>query len=561
MKRIYATTLLYCLTLGVTLMPAGAIAQQTKAGKNSSGTEEKYYDIGGFHYPASTHSKEAQTWFDRGLAMCIGFNHEEAVRCFQRAIESDPAMSMAYWGLAYAMGPNINNLEIESHQIAQAAMVLQLAKLHSKDGTDLERGLIAALAKRYPTPVPTIDQRGPANKAYSDAIRELYKDQKNDSLVAALHAEALMTLRPWNHWAKDGQPAAETPEIVDVLETGLKKWPNHPALCHLYIHAMEASPNPEKALPAANRLRISMPGAGHLVHMPTHIDVLLGDYEQVINTNLKAIEVDKEYLRREGALNFYTLYRIHNYHFVVYGAMFDGQRELAEKAAREIPKQIPIEMQKSQTDFVDAFLQMPLHVMIRFGQWEAILKEPQPADWLPMSNATWHYARAVAFAATDRVELAEKEKAAFLAAKSKVPESSLLFNNTSLDILGVAESMIAGEIEYRKGNFESAFEHLRESVRRDDALNYDEPWGWMQPARHALGALLLEQNRFVQAESVYREDLKRHPHNAWSLHGLATCLAKQGMTVEAAKVKAEFDKAVVRSDVSIDRSCFCKRSK
>ena len=238
-----------------------------------------------------------------------------------------------------------------------------------------------------------------------------------------------------------------------------------------------------------------------------------------------------------------------------------GQSDLAEKTAREIPKQIPLEMQKSETDFVDAFLQMPLHVMIRFGQWDAILREPRPADWLPMSNATWHYARAVAYAATDQVQLAEKEQASFLAAKTKVPESSLLFNNTSLDILGVAESMITGEIEYRKGNFESAFENLRESVRRDDALNYDEPWGWMQPARHALGALLLEQNRFVQAESVYREDLKRHPHNSWSLHGLTTCLTKQGKTEEAATVKAEFDKASIRSDVNIDRSCFCKRKK
>ena len=493
--------------------------------------------------------------------MCIAFNHEEAVRCFQHAIESDPAMPMAYWGLAYAMGPNINNLEIESHQIAQASFALQLAKLHSKRCSDLERGLIAALAKRYPTPVPAVDKRNPANTAYADEMRELHSKQKNDSLVAALHAEALMILRPWNHWTKDGQPAVETPEIVDVLEAGLKRWPNHPALCHMYIHAMEASPYPEKALPAANHLRNAMPGAGHLVHMPTHIDVLLGDYDCVINTNLKAIESDKEFLRREGALNFYTLYRIHNYHFVVYGAMFDGQSDLAEKTAREIPKQIPLEMQKSETDFVDAFLQMPLHVMIRFGQWDAILREPRPADWLPMSNATWHYARAVAYAATDQVQLAEKEQASFLAAKTKVPESSLLFNNTSLDILGVAESMITGEIEYRKGNFESAFENLRESVRRDDALNYDEPWGWMQPARHALGALLLEQNRFVQAESVYREDLKRHPHNSWSLHGLTTCLTKQGKTEEAATVKAEFDKASIRSDVNIDRSCFCKRKK
>ena len=206
MKQNYSTSLLYCLMLSAVLMPASAIAQQTTTGTENPVAAEEYYDTGNFHYAVTTQSREAQTWFDRGLAMCIAFNHEEAVRCFQHAIESDPAMPMAYWGLAYAMGPNINNLEIESHQIAQASFALQLAKLHSKRCSDLERGLIAALAKRYPTPVPAVDKRNPANTAYADEMRELHSKQKNDSLVAALHAEALMILRPWNHWTKDGQP-------------------------------------------------------------------------------------------------------------------------------------------------------------------------------------------------------------------------------------------------------------------------------------------------------------------------------------------------------------------
>lgn len=523
--------------------------------------ELDYYDIGSFSYPVTTQSNEAQLWFDRGLAMCIAFNHEEGIRCFRKAMKTDPGMSMAYWGLAYAMGPNINNLEIDSHQLAQAQFALELANLHSEQCTERERRLISALAKRCETPAPPVEERGPLNRSYSDAMRELYTAHPDDSLVVALHAEALMILRPWGHWTKDGNAAKETPEILSVLERGLKKWPSHPALCHFYIHAMEASPHPEKAFPAANRLRDAMPGAGHLVHMPSHIDVLVGDYESVIKSNQAAIEADKEFLRREGPYNFYTLYRVHNYHFLVYGAMFDGQRELAETSARELVKQVPEEMLKSQTDFLDAFMQMPLHVMIRFGQWDAILSEPKPADYLPASMSIWHYARAVAFAAKGNVKEAEKEQAAFHSARSKVPESSILFNNSSLSILGVAEKMIAGEIEYRKGNWDKAFALLREAVERDDALNYDEPWGWMQPARHALGALLLEQKRFAEAETVYRNDLKRHPKNPWSLHGLASCLEANGGSAKELKLtQAAFREATKRSDVKIDRSCFCKNS-
>lgn len=519
---------------------------------------DAYYDIGDTHWNVTTSSVDAQTWFDRGLAMCFAFNHEEAVRCFQRALQADASMPMALWGMAYAMGPNINNMEIEAHQIAEAGFALRLSRLYSGGIANVEQDLISALAKRHQTPVPAVDDRGPVNQAYADAMRELHKKYPDDALVTALFAESLMILRPWNHWTKDGKPAEETPEIIAVLEAGLKRWPDHPALCHLYIHAMEASPHPEKALPAANRLRNAMPGAGHLIHMPSHIDVLIGDYPSVIKTNQQAIEADKVFLEREGAMNFYTLYRIHNYHFLVYGAMFDGQSELALKNSRELVAQVPEEMLRAQTDFLDAFMQMPLHVLIRFGRWEEILAEPVPADFLPMSRSTWHYARALAYAATGQVVEAEREQAAFLKAKSEVPESSILFNNTSQGILGVAEAMVAGEIEYRKENYEQAFEHLRAAVRLDDALNYDEPWGWMQPARHALGALLLEQQQYAEAEQVYREELKRRPNNPWSLHGLAECLSKQNKTAESAKVMQAFAVASQRADVKIDRSCFCK---
>ncbi len=519
---------------------------------------DDYYDIGSIHRPVSTDSEQAQIWFDRGLAMCFAFNHEEGVRCFQKALQADASLAMAYWGLAYALGPNINNMEIDVQQMAQAGFALKLAALQASACTPVEQDLIATLAKRHPTPIPAIDQRDASNREYAAALRSLYQRYPDDAMVATLFAESLMNLQPWMHWDKQGQPGSETLEIVRVLESSLQRWPDHPALCHLYIHTMEASPTPQKALPAANRLRDAMPGAGHMVHMPTHIDVVLGDYETVIQTNLRAIEADKVFLEREGNLNFFTLYRVHNYHFVVYGAMFDGQSQVAMQAARELTAQIPEELLRGQTDFVDAFMPMPLHVMIRFGHWQDILAEPQPQDYLPMSQAVWHYARALAYAATDRVGEARAEQLAFLKAKAAVPETSLLFNNTSRDILGVAEAMVAGEIEYRQQNFEMAFKHLREAVALDDALNYDEPWGWMQPARHALGALLLEQGHAEQAETVYREDLRRRPHNPWSLQGLEDCLRCQEKIVEADEVHTRFLAATQRADIQIDRSCFCK---
>lgn len=519
---------------------------------------EKYYDLGGFHQKVKTDSPVAQLWFDRGLAMCFAFNHEEAVRCFKKAYQADSMMPMALWGMAYAMGPNMNNMDIDGEQMAKAEFALQLAKLRPNNAKDLEYELIEALSKRHSIPTPPIDQRLPLNTAYADALRKLYVLHPDDSLVCALFAESLLNLQPWGHWTKDGQLAKHTEEIVRTLENGLDKWPDHPALCHFYIHTMEMSPTPEKALAAADRLRYSMPGAGHLVHMPSHIYVLTGDYEQTIAINQAAIDADRAFLLNEGPSNFYSLYRIHNYHFVVYGALFDGQYRLAIDSARKVTQQVPEEMLKSHVDFLDAFMSTPLHVMVRFGRWEDILAELKPADYLPMARSIWHYARSVAFAATNRIDQAETEQLAFLSTIASVPETSTLFNNKSRDILTVAEAMIAGEIEYRKGNRDLAFEHLQTAIDRDEALNYDEPWGWMQPPRHALGALLLEQKRFAEAEAVYRKDLQRRPKNLWSLQGLAESLARQGKTDDAKATSEQFAIASKRCDIEIDRSCFCR---
>lgn len=524
--------------------------------EGSGETLPPYYDIGDFRYEVTTDSEDAQAWFDRGLALCFAFNHEEAVRCFERALEQDPGMAMALWGMAYAWGPNINNMLIEPQQMAQAQLAIRLAQLHSANATPREQALIAALAKRYVMPVP--EDRDPINQAYADAMREVHAQYGDDPLVCTLFAESLMNLQPWKHWSAEGEPAEHTNEIVSVLEKGLEQHPGYPGMCHLYIHTMEASPTPEKALPAANALRYSLSTLGHLVHMPTHIDVLLGNYDSVVNTNLEAIDADRPFLEREGPYNFYSLYRMHNYHFVVYGAMFDGQSELALRTARELTKQVPEDMLQAQSDFLDAFMPTPIHVLVRFGRWEDILNEPEPAKYLPYSRAIWHYARALAYASTGRVDQAEAEQQSFEEQCERVPDTSYLFQNSSHNILEVAAAMVAGEIAYRKGNFDEAFDHLREAVRRDDELNYDEPWGWMQPARHALGALLLEQGHYEESEAVYREDLRHHPNNPWALHGLAEALHKQGKMDEAMTCHEQFATASERTDVKIDRSCYCR---
>lgn len=520
---------------------------------------DEYVDIGGFQMPVSTASELAQKWFDRGLAMCHAFNHEEAVRCFEQAIAADPAMPMAYWGLAYAWGPNINNMKVDTSAVAQAELALRLAKLHADKASPWEQAIIDAMKRRYVIPVP--EDRTPLNERYAEDMRAAYEKYPEQPLVVATFAEALMDLRPWNLWTPDGQPSDVTPELVKVLEGGLKRWPKHPMLCHLYIHAIEASPNPEKALEAANNLRSAMPGAGHLVHMPSHIDVRVGDYRTMIESNQRAIKADKEFIGRRGRDSMYTLYRVHNYHFLVYGAMFDGQSKLALESSREMVQQMPEEMLRALPDMLDAYVPTPLHVLIRYGKWDEILKEPEPADYLPMSRSMWRYARGVAFAAKGQVQEAENEEQEFLKQRAAVPETSVLFNNPSQAVLGVAEKMLRGEIAYRKTNFDEAFESLREAVKRDDALHYDEPWGWMQPARHALGALLLEQGRFEEAEEVFREDLKRHPKNLWALQGLQDALERLDKKELAAEIRVQFQKATERCDIEIDRPCFCKQKK
>lgn len=504
----------------------------------------------------TTSSKEAQRWFDQGFLLCFGFNHEEAIRSFQVASELDPSCAMAQWGMALAAGPNINNPTMDEEHSQAAFRSIQAAREFLSNTSPVERALIEALSKRYVVPAP--EDRHALDVAYANAMRGVWKAYPNDPDVGALFAESLMDLRPWDLWTPDGAMQPGTLEVLDTLAAVLKLAPRHPGGNHYSVHAWEASPTPETALDAANLLRDLVPGAGHLVHMPAHIDVRLGHYADAVRSNQRAIEVDERYMQAGGVHGFNDVYRAHNFHFLQYAAMFDGQSAIAIQAARESVATIPRDVVLALPQFLESFQGAPFHALVRFGRWDDILREPEPDAFYYSTRAMRHYARGVAFAATGRIDEAEQELAGFDKAFDLVPESYLHGNNPTRTVLQVGRPMLAGELEYRRGHYERAFELLGEAVRRDDALHYDEPWGWMMPVRHSLGALLLEQGRVAEAEQVYRADLERHRENGWALHGLAECLRRSGRDREARDMDERFHATWARADVEIHASCYCR---
>jgi tetratricopeptide (TPR) repeat protein len=541
------------------------------------------FDLGSFHRVTSTSSTDAQRWFDRGLAWSYGFNHEEAIRCFEHAIAADEGFAFAYWGLAYAAGPNYNK-QWDAFDEADLCASLRRAYDASSRAVELaphasplEQALIRTLAQRYPSPEPTGDLHR-WTVGYADAMSAVYADHGDDLDVAALYADALMNITAWSLWdLSTGAPAegARTLEAQDVLESALGRGGGmaHPGVLHFYIHLMEMSPHPEQALDAANALRGLVPDAGHLVHMPTHIDVLVGDYERVIADNERAIIADERYVAEVGALNFYSLYRAHDHHFRIYGAMFAGRRGDALNAAEALARSIPEELLRidvpPMADWLESFVPMRLHVLVRFGQWEDIVAEPLPRDpeLYSVTTALTHYAKGLAHAASSQVHDAKRERDRFAAAVARVPPTRYLFNNQALDILAVAAAMLDGEIAYREGDYEGAWLNLRHAIELDDALPYDEPWGWIQPTRHAYGALLLEQGELEPAASVYAADLGldgtlsrpcQHPNNVWSLHGYHECLQRLGRAEEAAQIEPQLERALAAADVPIHSSCFCR---
>ena len=547
---------------------------------------DDYYDLGTYSRKVSTESEEAQKWFDRGLNWLYAFNQEDAQHCFRRATEADPECAMAWWGLAYTLGPYYN-WPWEKFDRTMLGPALQgscdaaRAALTRREGVSgPERALIDAMARRSPSPDAPSDFNE-WREDYAGAMRAAYREWPRDIDVAVLFADAVMSRTPWKLWnLRTGEPAegAGTLEAQAVLEEALRQMeaaggPPHPGLLHFYIHLMEMSPHPEKALRAGDLLYGLVPDAGHLHHMPTHVDFQCGHYHNVVVRNTSALVADRKYLAREGALNMYAYSRVHNAHFKLYGAMFLGQHRTAMEAADEVVAALPEALLRIESppmaDILEGYCGMKMHGFIRFGMWQEIIDEALPADpdLYRVTTALVLYAKAVACAATGDIPAAEAHRQRFEAARERVPETRLLFNNTCRDVLAIAAEMASGEIEYRRGAFDTAFVHLREAVRREDNLPYDEPWGWMQPARHALGALLLEQGETAEAEAVYRADLgfdpsviraRRHLENVWALHGLHEALRRQGKRDEAEMIAPRLELALARADVAIESSCYCR---
>ena len=548
------------------------------------------FDLGAGSFPVTTLLPQVQQLFDLGLNWCFGFNQEEGLACFKRAIKHDPDCAMLYWGAAYAAGP-FYNMPWCDFSVAEATectafchgMIENAVRL-SGQATSLEAKLIKALSHRVQAPniVPktTFDSW---DDAYADAMRDVYWDYRESLDVAALFIEAMMTRTPWRMWdvnTKFPPRGADTLEALGVCEAAIAQAdqqlvPQHPAILHFHIHLLEMSETPERAMPSAIRLAGLCPDAGHIHHMPGHIFLLCGEYEKACVASQAAIEVNRKYLAYAGPYNYYTTARCHDLHLMMYSAMLSGQFIPAMAAAEEIcenltPDVIDLKSKPFIAATMEGYFSMKMHVLVRFGRWQEIVDSPMPenAALYCVSTAMHNYASAIAHATLGNIAQAEQQKTAFYLALEHIKPGRKFFNNPALTTLAVGEMMMLGELEYHKGNYPLAFTHLRESVRRCDNLHYSEPWPWMHPPRHALGALLLEQGHYVEAEEVYRSDLglndtvqrcAQHWENIWSLHGLAECLKHQGAIVELAQLQPKLDVARALADTPVTSSCCCRK--
>ena len=522
--------------------------------------KEPLYDgLGSYSRKITTDSTEAQRYFDQGLGFLHGFNHRAAIRAFQQAAELDPECAMAHWGVALACGPHINSMSVPPPEAELAWKELELAQKNASKGSPVEQALIDALAKRYANPQP--EDRTGLDRAYADAMREVWKKYPQDPDVGALFAEAMMNLRPWDQWTPDGKPQQGTDEILATLDAVLKLNPNHPLANHLYIHAVEASPNPERAIVAADRLRELQPGLAHNVHMPSHIDIRTGQWLKAVVTNEKAVEADKRHRKVFGApKGFLNVYIAHNRAMLAYAAMMTGQRDLAMKHIRAMVAEMPADFLNDNALQAEANVAMPLEVMVRFGLWDEILAEPEKyTDKMWFTRAFHHAARAIAYAAKGDTANARKAQSIFLERAKLVPKEDFLSNNSCEALLAVVMPMVEGEILIAEGKIDDGVEQLRVAIQKEDALKYDEPPGWLIPVRHSLGAVLMKQQRFAEAEQIYRDDLVRLPENGWSLLGLAESLRKQKKNSdEVAQTQAKFKKVWAKADLSITTSCLCQ---
>jgi len=514
-----------------------------------------YEGMGSHHREVTTSSALAQRYFDQGLVWAYAFNHDEAIRSFTKAAELDPGCAMAWWGIALCNGPHINNPVLPPERAAAAWEALQKAIAAKAGSSPIECALIEALSKRYADPPPA--DRSALDRAYAEAMARIWEKYPRDPDVGTLFAEAMMDLRPWDLWTQGREANPGTRKIVAALEEVLRMDPDHPGANHLYIHAVEPSPHPEKANAAAERLRTLVPASGHLVHMPSHIYVLTGRWADASRRNESAIAKDTAYRKTSPKQGFYHIYMLHNHHMLAFASMMEGRSEAAIRAARHVYDSVPADYMEREAALVDPYMGAVYDALKRFGRWDEILKEPAPPSFLRITTAMWRLNRAVAYAAKGLIDLAGQERAAFDKAASQVPEDALMAINPAKQVLEIARHFLDGEIAYRRGRIEESVAELREAIALEDRLRYMEPPEWMQPVRHTLGAVLLDAGRHEEAEEVYREDLARWPENGWSLHGLSRCLRARGATEEAARIEERFHTTWARADAPIGSSCLC----
>ena len=510
-------------------------------------------NLGSHKFPVTTKSPKAQSFINQGVNLAYGFNHAEAGRAFKEAARLDPNCAMAYWGQALVLGPNINvpmspDDEPKAYEAAQKAVSLK-AKASPR-----ERAYINAVGQRYSG---RASDRAARDRAYAEAMKDVARRYPDDLDAATLYAEALMDLRPWNYWTPDGKPYAETPEILANLEKVLARNQNHPGANHYYIHALEATKQPEKAEAAADRLLKLMPGAGHIVHMPSHIYQRVGRYEDAAASNDEAIKADEDYITQCRAQGLYPMvYYPHNIHFLWYAATAEGRSQVAIDAARKMASQID-DQALDKLPLTAAFKVVPYYALSRFGKWDEVLAEPAPADRHLFLKGVWHYARGLALSAKGRYDEGDKEVAEVKRiAADPALNYTLLSPNTAAAVFAPAPEVLAGDLAAKRKEWDSALAHLERAVRLEDGLIYTEPEEWHYPSRQALGAVLLEAGRPREAETVYWDDLRRHANQGWSLYGLVLALRAQGKQDAAAAVQQRFDKAWARADVKLTASRF-----
>ena len=504
----------------------------------------------------TTNSEQAQKFFDQGMQLLYGFNHDEAIRSFQQAAELDPDAPMPWWGIAYANGVDLNNAAMSDQASATARAAADKALERLEEATPVEQSLVVAISERYEYPAP--EDRSGLDRAYARSMQEAYAFFPHDADVATLYADALMNMQPWDYWENDGAPKGRIVEILEVLQGVLRENPNHPGANHFYIHAAEASQDPDQAEAAADRLIHLVPGAGHLVHMPSHIYIRVGRYSDAVDSNAAAVIADRAYFAKAPAPTEYAMYYGHNLHFLAYAAMMSGRYEDAMTAARALEAEMPEAVLQDMAGLIDGIMPTTLHVLIRFGKWEQVLLEPEYPEWRFVSRAVRHYARSIANSALGRTDAAREEMEHFFAALDEIPEDWFIFNNKVSTVMPIARAMIEGELLYREGRTDEAFAILRKGIEAEDALVYDEPPAWMLPVRHALGALLMGDQRFAEAEAVYREDLKRNRKNGWALLGLQKSLLAQQRNQEAMALDADVAAAWKLADVQPKSSCYCE---